>query len=97
MQSITELTWNNQLTIMESVELKEKKNNYEVKFRYSNGYTRTEFVEKENLAIPFVEQSTWKNVMYVNTNKYLDNPELYHKLIQNFREKNDSRKWLKIS
>ncbi|MGJ0846541.1 hypothetical protein ACR77J_07625 [Tissierella praeacuta] len=97
MNSIIEIKWNNTLSIIESIELIDKKKHYEAKFRQHNGHIRTEhFIKKSQIGIPFVNHSTWENILYVNSSKYYQNPEYYCKLTKEYRRHKDCRKWLKI-
>lgn len=98
MKSIIELKWDNSLSIMESIELIDKTKHYEAKFIYPNGYIRTEqFIRKSEIGIPFINHSTWDNVLYVNSSKYYQDPEFYHRLVKGYRRFSDCRKWLKTS
>lgn len=102
MDTIVKIEYNNRTTIHESVNISEYKTHY-LSFWSGNSWD-FDVVSKTNdkltrygamMEKPFVKGSTWQNVLFVSGKKYHANPEFWTRLCENFREKNDVRKWLK--
>ncbi|WP_144626295.1 hypothetical protein [Bacillus altitudinis] len=93
MQSITKIGWDNKLQIDEDFEITDKGFYYRSHFRNS-GY---ELIPKSALSDPkpFVEFGTWKNVLYISTNKFKKNKDFWIDMVKKYRTCNDGRKWLK--
>jgi len=89
MKSLVELTWdsyNCKLKVMKSIELLNKNEYYEAKFKYSNGYIRKEpYIKKTLISIPYSYYFTGKNILYVNGNKYYKNPEYWQKIVKEYK------------
>jgi hypothetical protein len=96
MKSIVKLEWDNELTIRESVEIIDHSNSYEVKFKFKNGYVSTDYIRKDLYnSIPYEENGTWKNIIYINGTKYHKAPMYWINLVKTWRRKKDTRKWLR--
>lgn len=76
--------WNNELEIMESIGLLDKREHYEAKFRYPNGYVTTAYFIKKS-SIGTVINNIWTShidTLYVNGTKYHKDPEYYKILVK---------------
>ncbi|PRS47529.1 hypothetical protein [Bacillus sp. MZGC1] len=93
MQSITKITWDNKLQIDEAFEITDKGFYYRSNFRKS----RFELIPKKTLSDPkpFVEFGTWRNTLYISTNKFKKNKDFWIDMVKKYRTSNDGRKWLK--
>jgi hypothetical protein len=97
-KQIIEVKWDNNLSIMKSIEVKDAGEYYEVKFQHPPyGYIRTEpYIKKSDLIDPKPYKDMIENKLYVNAERYNEDPGYWQDLVKNFRELHDVRKWLKF-
>lgn len=81
-------SWSNQITVKESIEVLDKNEYYEAKFKYNNGYIRTEyFIEKTELGVPYKYFCSKDNILYISGTKYHENPQYWQKLVKEYKYK----------
>ncbi|NOL36801.1 hypothetical protein [Bacillus safensis] len=93
MQSITKITWDNKLETVASYELVDKGSYYRSQFKNSSFH----LIPKNILTDPkpSVELGTWKNVLYIPTNKFKKNKDFWIDMVKKYRTCDDGRTWLK--
>lgn len=86
MKGLVRLKWDNVLTV-------DTFDNPTDKGRYWE-CTYFDTIDKDKVGKPFVQVSTWENVLWVSKTEYKKNPQKYQNIVKRWREKYDCRKWL---
>lgn len=86
MKGLVRLKWDNTLTVEVFDNPTDKRTYWEC--------TYFDIVEKDKLGKPFVQFCTWENVLWLSKKEYNKNPTKWQKIVRQFREPSDCRKWL---